>query len=220
MKKALVVFSGGQDSTTCLGWAIKNFDEVQAISYVYGQKHKQEVKIAQAIAKNLGIKHHFIDISFFGEIADSALTHDGDVNEKHSRFSHLPASFVPNRNLMFLTIAHSLAQKIGYEHLVTGVCETDYSGYPDCRDDFVKQTQATLNMSSEARITIWTPLMFLNKAQTWKLAEEVGVLEIVKEQTLTCYNGVMEMNEWGYGCGACPACLLRKKGWEEYQEKI
>ena len=170
-KKCLVVFSGGQDSTTCLGLSLKTFQETHAISFFYGQKHNIELERAKAITEKFNIPHTIIDISFFGDLVDSALTHGGNVNEKHPRLKDLPASFVPNRNMMFLTIAHAFAQKIGADYLMTGVCETDFSGYPDCRDEFIKLAEATLNSGSGIDIKILTPLMWLNKAQTWKLAD-------------------------------------------------
>lgn len=342
-KKCVVVFSGGQDSTTCLGLSLKTFEETHAISFFYGQKHNIELERAKAICEKLNVPHTIIDISFFGDLVDSALTHGGNVNEKHPRLKHLPASFVPNRNMMFLTIAHAFAQKIGADYLMTGVCETDFSGYCDCRNDFIKLAEDTLNIGTygyalnpdwiagfiegdgwftrqsyklkngEKRyypvfaiqqnefeilnqmkeffgtgnirenkirgdsltkkrnwtlkisgnmaylvanlmksriktlkrrvqfdewmsehkkyfegkddeytlnkykpIKILTPLMWMNKAQTWKLAEEVGFLDVVRTMSHTCYNGSEKMNEWGCGCGECPACNLRQKGYEEY----
>lgn len=221
-KKCVVVFSGGQDSTTCLGVSLSANFETHAISFFYGQKHNIELERAKAICEKLNVPHTVIDISFFGQLVDSALTHNGDVNEKHPRLKDLPASFVPNRNMMFLTIAHAFAQKIGADYLMTGVCETDYSGYADCRSEFIKLAQETLNAgvwgvnNLDDGIKIFTPLMYLNKAQTWRLAETTGVLDIVKTMSHTCYNGSDIMNDWGYGCGECPACKLRKKGYEEY----
>ena len=216
MKKCLVIFSGGQDSTTCLGYAIQKYDEVECISFKYGQKHDKEIKQAKKICERLNIKQHIIDISFFSNVVDSALTSNGDVNTKHNRLKNLPSSFVPNRNAIFITISHALAQKIDANYLVTGVCETDFSGYPDCRDNFIKSLNVSLNIGSESNIVIDTPLMWLNKKETWQLAEDVNFLEIVKTMTLTCYNGITKENQWGLGCGNCPACLLRKKGYDEY----
>ncbi len=216
MSKAVVVFSGGQDSTTCLYWSKNRFDSIIAISFFYGQKHSRELEQAKKIAQMANIEHHIIDISFFGDIVDSALTHNGDVTKSHNRLKNLPASFVPNRNAMFLTIAHAFAQKIGAEALVTGVCQTDFSGYPDCRDEFIKTINKALNIGSDTNLKIITPLMWLNKAQTWDLAEKEGCIDIVKTYSYTCYNGSEKMNDWGYGCGECPACNLRKKGWGEY----
>lgn len=216
--KALVIFSGGQDSTTCLGYALKKYDEVEAVTFAYGQKHVKEIEIASQIAKEMGVKLHTIDLSFFKDISVSALTSDGDMNGAHPLNKNLPASFVPNRNALFMTVAHAMAQTVGAEVLITGVCETDFSGYPDCRKDFVDMLEKTLNMGSDANIVIETPLMYLNKAQTWELAEEVGVFEIVRDKTLTCYNADETMNDWGMGCNDCPACALRSKGYYEYME--
>jgi 7-cyano-7-deazaguanine synthase len=217
MKKCLVIFSGGQDSTTCLGWAIKQFNYIECITFNYGQIHSIEIEQAKIICEKYKIKQTIIDISFLGQIVDSALTSNGNVNEKHSRLKNLPASFVPNRNGLFILLAHSYAQKVGIENIIGGMCEEDFSGYPDCRRKFIDLFINSLNEGSEADIEIITPLMHLNKAQTFLLAEKNNILKDVIELSHTCYNGNREIrNEWGYGCGKCPACLLRKKGWEEY----
>ena len=216
--KALVIFSGGQDSTTCLGYALKKYDEVVCISFKYSQKHSIELEQARTICKKLKVELHEIDISFFGQMVDSALTHNGDVNEKHSRLKDLPASFVPNRNALFITLSHAFAQKIGAEVLVTGTCETDFSGYPDCRKVFIDSIEETLELSSNCKIIIETPLMYLNKAETFKLAEECNILDIVIKDSHTCYNGIREEHEWGAGCDNCPSCSLRKKGYNEFRE--
>lgn len=217
-KKALVVFSGGQDSTTCLGWARQEFEEAVAVTFHYGQKHAVEVEAAKRICERLGVPHHLVDLSFLPDLVESALTSGGNVSQQHPLKPGLPASFVPNRNALFFTLAHALAQKIGAEVLVTGVCETDFSGYPDCRQEFVDAIEAALNVGSQSDIQIATPLMYLDKAETFMLAEDCGVLDVVLEESHTCYNGDREhRHEWGYGCGTCPACLLRKRGWEEYQ---
>jgi len=218
-KKAVVVFSGGQDSTTCLGLAVQEYEEVVAVSFKYGQKHEVELEQAKKITNKLDVEYKIVDISFFGDIVDSALTHNGDVNKKHPRLKDLPASYVPNRNAMFLTIAHSIAQKIGARDILTGVCETDYSGYPDCRQIFIDSIQESLRLGSEVKINVRTPLMKLNKAETFKLADDYNVLDLVLEHSHTCYNGNSNMNEWGRGCGECPACKLRRKGFEDYQAK-
>lgn len=221
MSKAVVIFSGGQDSTTCLGWATTKYNEVVAIGFKYGQKHSVEIEQAKKICDKLGVEYYLIDISFFGDLVDSALTHNGNINEAHSRLKHLPASFVPNRNALFITLAHAFAQKIGANILVTGVCETDYSGYPDCRLEFINKIEDALNKGSEVSISIETPLMFRNKAETFLLAEQVGVLDLVIEESHTCYNGDRsKKNSWGFGCGECPACKLRAKGFEEYKQMI
>lgn len=225
--KAVVIFSGGQDSTTCLFWALQNFDEVYPITFNYGQKHDVEVEKAWKIVydemQKTGSKikigsHKFIDISFLKELSASELVKaDGDLSLTNEK--GLPSSFVPNRNQLFITISHAYAQMVGAGHLVTGVCETDYSGYPDCRKQFIDSIARASNIGSKSDITICTPLMNMNKAETFKLAETLGCLDIVLEHSHTCYNGDHDTkNEWGYGCGTCPACELRKKGWEKYLE--
>ncbi len=214
--KALVIFSGGQDSTTCLLWALKKFKEVQAISFNYGQRHLIELDRAAEICADLNVKQTVVDLSEqFGRLNESALL---SASEDVDATTHrgLPASFVPNRNLIFLVYAHTFAQKIGFDTLVTGVCETDYSGYPDCRFDFIQSAQKTMNMASEVDILIETPIMWLDKAETFKLAELSGGLEVVIKKTLTCYNGDLTMNDYGAGCGHCNACLLREKGYREF----
>lgn len=214
--KALVIFSGGQDSTTCLGYGLNRYEEVEAVAFEYGQKHRKEVEIAEGIAKDLGVKFHRIDLSFFKDISVSALTGEGDMGETHPLNKNLPASFVPNRNALFITVAHAMAQTLGAKVLITGVCETDFSGYPDCRKVFIDSLEQSLNLGADTEIRIETPLMYIDKAKTWKLAQETGVFDIVRKKTLTCYNGIETMNEWGMGCGECPACRLRSKGYKEF----
>ncbi len=220
--KALVIFSGGQDSTTCLHWALSplfnDFKEVEAISFNYGQKHSVELEQAIKICDSLNITLHIIDISFLNNIVESALTSNGDVNKLNDK--GLPSSFVPNRNQIFITMAHSLAQKINATHLITGVCQTDYSGYPDCRESFVKAIEWTTNLGSDADIDILTPLMYLTKAETFELAMTMGseAYRSVIEDSHTCYNGDRTtLHDWGYGCGECPACELRSKGFTEFK---
>lgn len=215
---AMVVFSGGQDSTTCLGWALKKFEKVHTITFGYGQNHSIELVQAEKIAEKMGVSHKIVDISFFAGLVDSALTTKGaDVSERHPRLKNLPASYVPNRNALFLTLSHAYAQLNGCDNLVTGVCETDYSGYPDCRMVFVQAQERALNLGSDTELMIHTPLMYLNKAETFKLAKDCGVLDIVLEDSHTCYAGDRTVkHEWGFGCGECPACKLRAKGYEEY----
>jgi 7-cyano-7-deazaguanine synthase len=208
--KALVVFSGGQDSTTCLFWALKQFNEVEVVTFDYNQKHSLEIECAKNIANELGVRHHILDMALLNQLAPSALTRD-DIEVKDGEEGGLPSSFVPGRNLVFLTFAGILASQIGAKHIVTGVCETDFSGYPDCRDIFVKSLNVTLNLSMDSQFVIHTPLMWIDKAETWKLADELGALDFVREKTLTCYNGVI-----ADGCGECPACKLRKRGLNEY----
>jgi 7-cyano-7-deazaguanine synthase len=208
--KALVVFSGGQDSTTCLFWALKQFKEVEAVTFDYNQRHSLEIECAKNIATELGVRHHILDMALLNQLAPSALTRD-DIEVKEGEEGALPSSFVPGRNLVFLTFAGILASQIGAKHIVTGVCETDFSGYPDCRDIFVKSLNVTLNLSMDSQFVIHTPLMWIDKADTWKLADELGALDFIREKTLTCYNGVI-----ADGCGECPACKLRKRGLDEY----
>ena len=208
--KAVVVFSGGQDSTTCLFWAIEKFAEVEAVTFDYNQRHKAEIDCAKNITSELGIKHHILDMSLLNQLAPNALTRD-DIEVKDGEDGELPSTFVPGRNLLFLSFAGVLARQIGAKHIITGVCETDFSGYPDCRDVFIKSLNVTLNLSMDYSFVIHTPLMWLNKAETWKMADELGAFDFVREKTLTCYNGII-----ADGCGECPACKLRKNGLDEY----
>lgn len=208
--KALVVFSGGQDSTTCLFWAKERFEEVELVTFDYGQRHRLEIECAKEIAKELEMKQHILDMLLLSQLAPNALTRE-EIKVEDGENGELPSTFVPGRNLLFLSFAGVLASQIGAKHIVTGVCETDFSGYPDCRDIFIKSLNVTLNLSMDQTFVIHTPLMWLNKAQTWELAEELGAFEFVRERTLTCYNGII-----ADGCGKCPACKLRKRGLEEY----
>ena len=211
-EKAVVVFSGGQDSTTCLFWAKQQFAEVEVVTFDYGQRHKLEIECAAAIAKDLGVQQTVLDMSLLNQLAPNALTRS-DVEITHEE-GELPSTFVDGRNLLFLSFAAILAKQKGARHLVTGVCETDFSGYPDCRDSFVKSMNVTLNLSMDYPFVIHTPLMWLDKAQTWKMADDLGAFDYVRERTLTCYNGVI-----GDGCGECPACKLRKAGLDRYVEQ-
>lgn len=212
MKKAVVVFSGGQDSTTCLVQALKEFDEVHAITFDYGQRHKLEIEVAQQLAKQLGVTaHKVMDVSLLNELAISSLTRD-DIPVSHElQANGLPNSFVPGRNILFLTLAGIYAYQIGATTVITGVCETDFSGYPDCRDEFVKAMNQALAKGMDLPLMIRTPLMWLNKAETWALTDQLGALDLVRHQTLTCYNGLI-----GDGCGECPACGLRQAGLKAY----
>jgi 7-cyano-7-deazaguanine synthase len=209
-EKAVVVFSGGQDSTTCLFWALKQFQEVEAVTFDYNQRHRLEIECAANIAKELGVHHHILDMSLLNQLAPNALTRS-DIPVADGEDGGLPSTFVPGRNLLFLSFAGVLASQIGAKHIVTGVCETDFSGYPDCRDIFIKSLNVTLNLSMDSQFVIHTPLMWLDKAETWELADELNALDFVREKTLTCYNGII-----ADGCGECPACRLRKKGLDEY----
>ncbi|MEH7545379.1 MULTISPECIES: 7-cyano-7-deazaguanine synthase QueC [Bacillaceae] len=209
-EKAVVVFSGGQDSTTCLFWALKQFKEVEVVTFDYNQRHSLEIECAKNIANELGVRHHILDMSLLNQLAPNALTRN-DIEVKEGEDGELPSTFVPGRNLLFISFAGVLASQVGAKHLVTGVCETDFSGYPDCRDIFIKSLNVTLNLSMDTEFVIHTPLMWLDKAETWQLADELDALEFVREKTLTCYNGII-----ADGCGECPSCLLRKKGLENY----
>ncbi len=211
---ALVVFSGGQDSTTCLFWAKKHFRKVYALSFVYGQKHQQEVEIARAIAREADVEFEAMDVSFIGHLGRNSLTDPTMVMDEEKPADSCPNTFVPGRNLFFLSIAAVYARERGINHLVTGVSQTDFSGYPDCRDNFIKSLTVTLNLAMEEQFVIHTPLMWIDKCQTWALADELGVLDLIRERTLTCYNGVP-----GDGCGHCPACKLRREGLEKYLEQ-
>jgi 7-cyano-7-deazaguanine synthase len=211
-EKAIVVFSGGQDSTTCLFWALKQFDKVEAVTFDYGQRHRLEIEVAASIAKELGVPHTVLDMSLLNQLAPNALTRSDIAIEQNE--GQLPSTFVDGRNLLFLSFAAVLAKQKGARHLVTGVCETDFSGYPDCRDIFIKSLNVTLNLAMDYQFVIHTPLMWLTKAQTWKLADELGAFDFVRTKTLTCYNGII-----ADGCGECPACVLRRRGLEEYMKE-
>ncbi len=212
---ALVLFSGGQDSTTCLFWAKRKFERVEAIGFDYGQKHKVELEQAQEIANIADVPFHIVNIN--GMLKGSALIeHDKDVSAKHEKDKDLPASFVPGRNALFLTIAASHAYNRDICDMVGGMCQTDYSGYPDCRRVFVDSLQTSLSLAMEKDFIIHTPLMYLTKAETWKLAKELDVLEIVRDYSHTDYNGDRQTyNEWGYGKLDNDASILRANGYNE-----
>ena len=212
-EKAIVVFSGGQDSTTCLFWAIERFAEVEVVTFDYGQRHRFEIECAKNITNELRIKQHILDMSLLNQLTANALTRE-EISIEDGESGGLPLTFVPGRNLLFMSFAGVLASQIDAKHIITGVCETDFSGYPDCRDIFMKSLNVTLNLSMDQSFVIHTPLMWLTKAQTWELADELGVFEFVRNRTLTCYNGMM-----ADGCGQCPACKLRKKGLDDYLQK-
>jgi 7-cyano-7-deazaguanine synthase len=217
--KAYILLSGGQDSFVCLIWSLEHFENVEAVSINYGQRHKKELEYAGKIADHFGIKHTIYDIgSFFQAMTVSSLLGFGDHNKFHDLAGNLPASFVPNRNGIFLTVISNHAFKNGETHIniVTGTCETDYSGYPDCRDNYIKAKQLELSLGLDKPVTIFTPLMWKNKAQIFKMASDSGKLEELIDYTLTCYNGVETLNEWGRGCGDCPACKLRINGYNEF----
>lgn len=209
----LVVFSGGQDSTTCLFWAKKEFKKVYALSFIYGQKHRNEVELARHIAEEAEVEFEVMDVSFIGKLGRNSLTDTSIPMDQEKPTDSVPNTFVPGRNLFFLSIAAVYAREKGINHIVTGVSQTDFSGYPDCRDAFIKSLNVTLNLAMDEQFVIHTPLMWIDKAQTWQLADELGVLELIRRETLTCYNGVQ-----GDGCGHCPSCKLRKEGLDKYLE--
>lgn len=214
-RKALVVLSGGQDSTTCLFWAIDRYkkENVSAIGFDYGQRHKLELECAKNICDEAGVNFEVVKTHIINELTSNSLTRDDIEVEKTKPEGTPPNTFVEGRNHLFLSYAAIYAKTHGITDLVTGVCETDFSGYPDCRDVFVKSLNVTLNLAMDYPFVIHTPLMWLTKAQTWELADKLGVLGLVHEKTLTCYNGII-----GDGCGNCPACHLRKKGYDEYMK--
>lgn len=230
-QSALVLFSGGQDSTTCLGWALNRFDYIETVGFDYGQRHRVELDVRPKIldrlrrefpdwADRLGADH-LLDLKLLSQVSETALTRDVAISMEKTG---LPNTFVPGRNLLFLTFAAALAYRRGAKHLVTGVCETDYSGYPDCRDDTIKAMQLALNLGMDTRFVIHTPLMWLDKAATWSLAYKLGgqrFVELVRDETHTCYEGDRQhRHAWGNGCGHCPACDLRARGYEAYQGSL
>jgi len=216
MKRAVVVFSGGQDSTTCLIQALTLYDEVHCITFDYGQRHRAEIDIARHLAQELGARvHKVIDAGLLNALAASSLTRD-NIPLPHyddTAGSALPSTFVPGRNILFLTLASIYAYQVGAQTVITGVCETDFSGYPDCRDEFVKAMNQAVKVGMARDIQFITPLMWLNKAETWALADYYHQLDKIRRDTLTCYNGIK-----GEGCGECAACHLRARGLAEYQQ--
>ena len=226
--RAIVLFSGGQDSTTCLAWALDRFEQVQTLAFDYRQRHGVELDCR----KRLLVQFHqlfpawvgklggdrLIDLGVLADLGDTALTQDREIRLGEKG---LPTTFVPGRNILFLTVAAAIAYRSGARHIVGGMCETDFSGYPDCRDDAVKAVQLALNIGMDSRFVVHTPLMWLDKAATWRLAEQLGgipLIELIREHTHTCYLGDRaRRHDWGWGCGACPACRLRADGWARYR---
>lgn len=208
---AVVLFSGGQDSTTCLYWAKKHFDDVYALAFRYGQKHEQEIEIARKIAEQADVSFVVYDIDTLKHLTHNSLTDSTIKMDEELPNDSLPNTFVPGRNMIFLTYAAIYAHSLGVHHLVTGVSQTDYSGYPDCRNNFIKSINATLGLAMDYEFEIHTPLMWKDKKSVWKLADEMGIFDIIRNETLTCYNGIP-----ADGCGSCPACKLRKKGLETF----
>ena len=224
---ALVLFSGGQDSTTCLAWALDRYARVETIGFDYRQRHAVELACRPPVLRALADfpawaarlnDDHLIDLSVLGAVSDTALTRNVEIE---MREQGLPNTFVPGRNLLFLTFAACVAYRRGLKHIVGGMCETDYSGYPDCRDDTIKALQAAINLGMEARFVLHTPLMWIDKAATWALAERLGgarLIEVIVEHTHSCYEGDRtHRHPWGYGCGTCPACQLRAAGYARFR---
>ncbi len=221
---ALVLFSGGQDSTTCLAWALERFATVETVGFDYRQRHAVELACRGPIRAALGAMKpewadrlgadHLLDLGLLGQVSDTALTSDAEIRMTEAG---LPSTFVPGRNILFFTLAAALAYRRGLRHIVGGMCETDYSGYPDCRDDTIKALQAALNLGMASRFVLHTPLMWIDKAGTWKLADELGgaaLRALIRDETHSCYLGDRtHLHDWGYGCGTCPACELRARGY-------
>lgn len=225
---ALVLFSGGQDSATCLAWALERFGRVETVGFDYGQRHRVELDVRPGILEGMRSRFpqwagrlgddHMLDLGVLGQVSDTALTRDVEIAMQDNG---LPNTFVPGRNLVFVTFAAALAYRRGLRHLVVGVCETDYSGYPDCRDDTMKAMQLALNLGMETRFVLHTPLMWIDKAETWRLAESLGgeaLVGLIRDETHSCYRGDRsQSHDWGYGCGECPACALRAEGWRRFR---
>jgi len=211
MEKALVVFSGGQDSTTCLYWAKKKFESVEALSFNYGQRHSMEVKIAEDIALGAGVPWQVFHLDLLNKISENSLTDPKMEVDKEKPANQPPNTLVEGRNMLFITYAAIYAKSKNIHNIVTGVGQADYSGYPDCRNEFIVSLNKTLNLSMEYEYKIHTPLMWKNKKEIWAMADQLEIFDLVRYKTLTCYNGII-----GEGCGHCPACFLRKRGLDEY----
>ena len=228
--RALVLFSGGQDSTTCLAWALERFATVETVGFAYGQRHRIEMEVRLTTLREMRATFpqwhdrlgddHVVDLAVLGQISETALTRDVAIAYEQNG---LPNTFVPGRNLLFLTFAATVAYRRGLDVLVGGMCETDFSGYPDCRDNTMKAMQVALSLGLDKKLRVETPLMWIDKADTWALAQSLGgdaLIQLIIEQTHTCYNGVREsLHVWGYGCGECPACALRKAGFEKWRAR-
>ena len=226
-ERGLVLLSGGQDSTTCLAWALQRFAEIETIGFDYGQRHRIELECRAAVLDRLRREFpawsaklgadHLIDLGVLGQISDTALTRASAIAFDESG---LPNTFVPGRNLVFFTLAAAIGYRRGARHLIGGMCETDYSGYPDCRDDTLKALQATLSLGMNHRFVIHTPLMWRDKCATWALARDLGgdpLVTLIRDETHSCYLGDRTRHhDWGRGCGQCPACVLRRAGWEAF----
>ncbi|MDI2091250.1 7-cyano-7-deazaguanine synthase QueC [Commensalibacter oyaizuii] len=229
-KGALVLFSGGQDSTTCLAWALHHFERVETLGFHYGQRHSVEMECRGIIREKitridpkwqarLG-KDHILNLSDLGAISETALTRETEIKwDKQG----LPSTFVPGRNLLFLTYGSIIADRRHLRHIIGGMCETDYSGYPDCRDDTIKALQVAINLGMDNRFVLHTPLMWMDKADEWRMAQDLGgqaLIDLINKETHSCYLGDRsQYHAWGYGCGHCPACKLRQSGWETYLQQ-
>ena len=225
---ALVLFSGGQDSSTCLAWALDRFGHVETLGFDYGQRHRVELDCRAAVREGLANLNsawrqrlgddHTVGLAALGEISNTSLTRDVAIEMTDAG---LPNTFVPGRNIVFLTFAAALAYRRGLKHIVAGMCETDYSGYPDCRDDTIKALQVALNLGMDTRFVLHTPLMFIDKAETWAMTERLGggaLVDLIRDESHSCYLGDRATkHDWGYGCGTCPACDLRAAGWRRYR---
>jgi 7-cyano-7-deazaguanine synthase len=225
---ALVLFSGGQDSTTCVAWALSRYAKVETVGFDYGQRHAVELSVRPTLLKKLRAmsphwaqvlgEDHMIDLSLISKISDTALTQNVEIAMQENG---LPNTFVPGRNLLFMTVAATVAYRRGLAVLVGGMCETDFSGYPDCRNDTMQSLEATLNLGMATKFSIETPLMWIDKAATWELARALGgdaLVDLIREDTHTCYLGERgALHDWGYGCGKCPACELRARGYEQFK---
>ncbi len=229
--KALILFSGGQDSATCLAWALERYDYVETVGFDYGQRHSVEMQCRQDVlsafkkqfskwGERIG-RDHIVDLSALGAISDTALTRDIEITLSEGG---LPSTFVPGRNLIFLNFAAAIGYRRGLTTLVAGMCEADFSGYPDCRKDTLDATMRSISLGMDMDFTLETPLMHVSKAGAWEMAERLGgadLVELIRTVTHTCYMGERgELRDWGYGCGVCPACDLRAKGWEGYARAI
>ena len=224
---ALVLFSGGQDSATCLAWALSRYERVETIGFDYGQRHAIELSVRPTVLHKMRalspqwqarlFDDHLVDLSLLGKISDTALTRDVEIAMQDNG---LPNTFVPGRNLLFITVAAALAYRRGLTTIVGGMCETDYSGYPDCRNDTLQALKQAINLGMACDFALETPLMWIDKAATWRLAQQLGgqaLVDLIREHTHTCYRGERgDQHDWGYGCGSCPACELRARGYQQF----
>lgn len=226
MSGAVVCLSGGQDSATCLHWALREFENVHAVSFAYGQRHRIELRLARNMTDDLRIPHVVLEVDAFSELGAASLTNaaisnigDGDEVNQMAIDRGLPQSFVPGRNIVFLSLAAAYGVQRGIENVVTGICQADDAGYPDCRNDFRASLEETIRIGmATPEFLLWAPLMSRSKAETWALADELGILDAIIHGTNTCYEGDREaLHDWGYGCGECPACVTRRQGFRTFQ---